>query len=132
MLLLVRSRGVVFTAFITSTFSTTVKGQVMVLMMIIIIETVTDGRSPGSPSLLAMFVTLVKLTKEKFTLSNWKPNANQVCISKQQSLLVIQSRMKTKKIKSKGNVIPLIVSGSRISWELLLSLHVYSSNTGQK
>ena len=111
MLLLVRSRGVVFTAFITSTFSTTVKGQVMVLMMIIIKETATDGRSPGSPSLLAMFVTLVKLTKEKFTLSNWKPNANQVCISKQQSLLVIQSQMKTKKIKSKGNVIPLIVSG---------------------
>ena len=132
MLLSVRSRGVVFTAFITSTFSTTVKGQVMVLMMIIIIETVTDGRSPGSPSLLAMFVTLVKLTKEKFTLSNWKPNANQVCISKQQSLLVIQSRMKTKKIKSKGNVIPLIIGGGRISWELLLSPHVCSSYTGQK
>ena len=89
MLLLVRSRGVVFTAFITSTFSTTVKGQLMVLMMID--ETATDGTSPESPSILAMFVTLIKLTKEKFTLSNWKPNANQVCISKQQSLLVIQS-----------------------------------------
>ena len=132
MLLLVRSRGVVFTAFITSTFSTAVKGQLMVLMMIVIIETATDGTSPESPSILAMFVTLIKLTKEKLTLSNWKPNANQVCISKQQSLLVIQSRMKTKKIKSKGNVIPLIKGGGRISWELLLSPHVCSSYTGQK
>ena len=59
MLLLVRSRGVVFTAFITSTFSTTVKGQAMVLMMIMTIEPATDGTSPDSSSLLAMFVTFV-------------------------------------------------------------------------
>ena len=111
MLLLVRSPGVVFTAFITSTLSRTVNGQVMVLMMIIIKEPATDGTSAESPSLLAMFVTFVKLTKEKFTLSNWNPNANQVCLSKQLSLPDIQSRMKTKKIKSKGNVIPLIASG---------------------
>ena len=111
MLLLVRSPGVVFTAFITSALSRTVNGQVMVLMMIIIKEPATDGTSPESPSLLAMFVTFVKLTKEKFTLSNWKPNANQVCLSKQLSLPDIQSRMKTKKIKSKGNVILLIASG---------------------
>ena len=59
MLLLVRSQGVVFTAFITSTFSTTVKGQAMVLMMIMTIEPATDGTSPDSSSLLAMFVTFV-------------------------------------------------------------------------
>ena len=38
MLLLVRSRGVVFTAFITSTLSRTVQGKEMVLMMIMIMH----------------------------------------------------------------------------------------------
>ena len=59
MLLLVRSSGVAFTALITSTLSRTMKGQVIVLMMIIIMEPATDGTSPDSPSLLAMFVTFV-------------------------------------------------------------------------
>ena len=35
------------------------KGQVMVLMMIIIMEPATDGTSPDSPSLPAIFVTFV-------------------------------------------------------------------------
>ena len=43
MLLLVRSRGVVFTAFITSTLRITVQGIVMMLMMIMIIESAIDG-----------------------------------------------------------------------------------------
>ena len=60
MLLLVRSRGVVFTAFITSKLIITVKGKVMVLMMIMIIESAIDGTSL-SPSLLVMFVVFVKL-----------------------------------------------------------------------
>ena len=69
MLLLVRSRGVVFTAFITSKLRVTVKGKVIVLMMIMIIESAIDGTSL-SPSLLVMFVVFVKLAKEKFAISN--------------------------------------------------------------
>ena len=67
MLLLVRSRGVVFTAFITSKLRITVKGKVMVLIMIR--ESAIDGTSL-SPSLLVMFVVFVKLAKEKFAISN--------------------------------------------------------------
>ena len=70
MLLLVRSRGVVFTAFITSTLRITVQGIVMVLRMIMIIELAIDGTTL-SPSLLVMFVVFVKLVNEKFTMSNW-------------------------------------------------------------
>ena len=69
MLLLVRSRGVVFTAFITSTLRITVQGIVMVLRMIMIIELAIDGTTL-SPSLLVMFVVFVKLANEKFTMSN--------------------------------------------------------------
>ena len=69
MLLLVRSRGVVFTAFITSKLRITVKGKVMVLMMIMIIESAIDGTSL-SPSLLVTFVVFVKLAKEKFAIWN--------------------------------------------------------------
>ena len=74
MLLLVRSRGVVFTAFITSTLRITVQGIVMVLRMIMIIESAIDGTTL-SPSLLAMFVVFVKLVNEKFTMSNWNLSA---------------------------------------------------------
>ena len=74
MLLLVRSRGVVFTAFITSTLRITVQGIVMVLMMIMIIELAIDGTTL-SPSLLVMFVVFVKLVNEKFTMSNWNLSA---------------------------------------------------------
>ena len=56
MLLLVRSRGVVFTAFITSTLSRTVQGQVIVLMMIMIMAPATGGTSAVSSSLLVLFV----------------------------------------------------------------------------
>ena len=59
MLLLVRSLGVDFTAFITSRLSRTVKGQVMVLMMIMIIKPTAEGTSAVSPSLLVTFVTFV-------------------------------------------------------------------------
>ena len=79
MLLLVRSLGVVFTAFITSTLSRTAQGKEMVLMMIMIMEPANDGTSL-SPSLLVMFVVFVKLAKEKFTMSNWNLNASQVCL----------------------------------------------------
>ena len=71
-LLLVRSRGVVFTAFITSRLSRTVQGKVMVLMMIMIMESAIDETSL-SPSFLVMVVVFVKLAKEKFTMSNWNP-----------------------------------------------------------
>ena len=74
MLLLVRSRGVVFTAFITSTLRITVQGIVMVLRMIKIIELAIDGTTL-SPSLLVMFVVFVKLVNEKFTMSNWNLSA---------------------------------------------------------
>ena len=74
MLLLVRSRGVVFTAFITSTLRITVQGIVMVLRMIMIIELAMDGTTL-SPSLLVMFVVFVKLVNEKFTMSNWNLSA---------------------------------------------------------
>ena len=74
MLLLVRSRGVVFTAFITSTLRITVQGIVMVLMMTMIIELAIDGTTL-SPSLLVMFVVFVKLVNEKFTMSNWNLSA---------------------------------------------------------
>ena len=74
MLLLVRSRGVVFTAFITSTLRITVQGIVMVLMMIMIIELAIDGTTL-SPSFLVMFVVFVKLVNEKFTMSNWNLSA---------------------------------------------------------
>ena len=59
MLLLVRSLGVDFTAFNTSRLSRTVKGQVMVLMMIMIIKPTAEGTSAVSPSLLVTFVTFV-------------------------------------------------------------------------
>ena len=74
MLLLVRSRGVVFTAFITSTLRITVQGIVMVFRMIMIIELAIDGTTL-SPSLLVMFVVFVKLVNEKFTMSNWNLSA---------------------------------------------------------
>ena len=74
MLLLVRSRGVVFTAFITSTLRITMQGIVMVLRMIMIIELAIDGTTL-SPSLLVMFVVFVKLVNEKFTMSNWNLSA---------------------------------------------------------
>ena len=74
MLLLVRSRGVVFTAFITSTLRITVQGIAMVLRMIMIIELAIDGTTL-SPSLLVMFVVFVKLVNEKFTMSNWNLSA---------------------------------------------------------
>ena len=74
MLLVVRSRGVVFTAFITSTLRITVQGIVMVLRMIMIIELAIDGTTL-SPSLLVMFVVFVKLVNEKFTMSNWNLSA---------------------------------------------------------
>ena len=72
MLLLVRSRGVVFTAFITSTLRITVQGIVMMLMMIMIIESAIDGTYL---SLLVMFVVFGKLANEKFTMSNWNLSA---------------------------------------------------------
>ena len=72
MLLLVRSRGVDFTAFITSRLSITVKGQVMVLMMITFIAPATEGTSALSPSLLIVFVAFVELAEEKFAMLDWK------------------------------------------------------------
>ena len=83
MLLLVRSRGVVFTAFITSTLGRTVQGQVMVLMMIMIMAPATGGTSAVSSSLLVLFVKFVKLVKETSTMSIWRLYARQVCVSEQ-------------------------------------------------
>ena len=66
MLLLVRSRGVDFTAFITSTLSRNVKGQVMVLMMITFIASAIEDTSAVSSSLLVTFVTFVELAGEVY------------------------------------------------------------------
>ena len=74
MLLLVWSRGVVFTAFITSRFSRTVKGKVMVLIMIMIIEPATDRTSA---SLSVMFEAFVEQAKDKFAMSKWKLSPNE-------------------------------------------------------
>ena len=60
--------------FITSRLSITVKGQVMVLMMITFIAPATEGTSALSPSLLVIFVTFVELAKEKFAMLDWKLN----------------------------------------------------------
>ena len=65
MLLLVRSLGVDFTAFITSRLSRTVKGQVMVLMMI----------------RLVTFVTFVELAEEMFAMLNLTLNPNKLGLS---------------------------------------------------
>ena len=81
MLLLVRSRGVDFTAFITSTLSRTVKGQVMVLMMITFIAPAIEGTSAVSPSLLVTFVTFVELAEEKFTMLNRKLDPSKLGLS---------------------------------------------------
>ena len=70
MLLLVRSRGVDFIAFITSRLSRTVQGQVMVLMIIMIIKPATEGTSVVSPSLLVVFVAFVELAEEKVAMLN--------------------------------------------------------------
>ena len=74
MLLLVWSRGVVFTAFITSRFSRTVKGKVMVLMMIMTVE---SAAHKSSASLSVMFEAFVKQAKEKFAMSKWKLSPNE-------------------------------------------------------
>ena len=81
MLLLVRSRGVDFTAFITSRLSITVKGQVMVLMMITFIAPATEGTSALSPSLLILFVAFVELAEEKFTMLNRKLDPSKLGLS---------------------------------------------------
>ena len=81
MLLLVRSRGVDFTAFITSRLSITVKGQVMVLMMITFIAPTTEGTSALSPSLLVVFVTFVELAKEKFVMLDLTLTPNKLGLS---------------------------------------------------
>ena len=62
MLLLVRSRGLVFTAIITCTLSTTVKGQAMLLMMI------PNGTFASSLAVLLIFVTFVKLASKKLAM----------------------------------------------------------------
>ena len=73
MLLLVRSRGVDFTAFITSRLSITVKGQVIV--------SATEGTSALSPSLLIVFVAFVELAEEKFTMLDWKLDPSKLGFS---------------------------------------------------
>ena len=81
MLLLVRSRGVDFTAFITSTLSRNVKEQVMVLMMITFIAPAIEKTSAVSPSLLVTFVTFVELAEEKFTMLNRKLDPSKLGLS---------------------------------------------------
>ena len=81
MLLLVRSRGVDFTAFITSTLSRTVKGQVMVLMMITFIAPAIEETSAVSPSLLVTFVTFVELAEEMVAMLNLTLNPNKLGLS---------------------------------------------------
>ena len=81
MLLLVRSLGVDFTAFITSRLSRTVKGQVMVLMMIMIIKPTAEGTSAVLPSLLVTFVTFVELAEEMFAMLNLTLNPNKLGLS---------------------------------------------------
>ena len=46
------------------------KGQVMVLMIIMIIKSATQGTSVVSPSLLVVFVAFVELAEEKVAMLN--------------------------------------------------------------
>ena len=78
MSLLVRSRGVDFTAFYHNRLSRTVKRKVMVLMMITFIAPATEGTSAVSLSLLIVFV---ELAEEKFTMLNWKLDPSKLGFS---------------------------------------------------
>ena len=104
MLLLLRSRGVVFTALITNTLRITVQGKVMVLMMIRIIEPATNRTSA---SLSMMFEVFVKLAKEKFAMSNWKLNQNELGLLKQLFLPDVYPPMKSEKDKFRARSEPL-------------------------
>ena len=77
MLLFVRSQGLVFTACITSTLRRTVKGQVMVLMIIEMIVLTSTGTLAMSPSPLVEFETFSEIAREKFTMSSLKPKVSQ-------------------------------------------------------
>ena len=81
MLLLARSLGVDFTAFNTSRLSKTVKGHVMVLMMIMIIKPTAEGTSAVSPSLLVTFVIFVELAEKMFGMLNLTLNPNKLGLS---------------------------------------------------
>ena len=61
--------------------SITVKGQVMVLMMITFIAPATEGTSALSPSLLVIFVTFVELAKEKFAMLDSTLTPNKLGLS---------------------------------------------------
>ena len=56
MLLLVRSRRLFLTAIITSTLSRTVKGQVMLLMIALIMKLTSRGTITVSPSMLVIVI----------------------------------------------------------------------------
>ena len=104
MLLLLRSRGVVFTALITNTLRITVQGKVMVLMMIRIIEPATNGTSA---SLSVMFEVFVKLAKEKFAMSNWKLNSNELGVLEDLFLPDVYPPMKSGEDKCRWQSDPL-------------------------
>ena len=104
MLLLLRSRGVVFTALITNTLRITVQGKVMVLMMIRIIEPATNRTSA---SISVMFEVFVKLAKEKFAMSNWKLNSNELGVLEDLFLPDVYPPMKSEEDKCRWQSDPL-------------------------
>lgn len=52
----------------------------MVLMTMVIMQLSTNRTSAVSPFPMVKFVAFVKLSMEKFAISNWKFNATKVCI----------------------------------------------------
>ena len=92
------------TAFITSRFSRTVKGKVMVLMMIMIIEPATNRTSASLP---VMFEVFVKQAKEKFAMSNWKLNQNELGVLEDLFLPDVYPPMKLEEDKCRWQSDPL-------------------------
>ena len=104
MLLLLRSRGVVFTALITNTLRMTVQGKVMVLMMIMIIEPATNRTSA---SLSLMSEAFMKLAKEKFAMSKWELSPNELGVLEDLFLPDVYPPMKLEEDKCRWQSDPL-------------------------
>ena len=68
MLVLLCSLGLLFTAIITNTLSRTVKGQVMILMIMVMIKLVSQATFRVSPSVVTFVRLLVKFEPEMLAM----------------------------------------------------------------
>ena len=76
----------------------------MVLMMIMTVE---PAAHKSSASLSVMFEAFVKLAKEKFAMSNWKLNPNELGLLKQLFLPDVYPPIKSEKDKFRARSEPL-------------------------